>query len=581
MIDFFVIVSQGGTVIWSYQYDHHVHGGLVNQFLQAVFLEGQGSNGSLLIETLQFHWTQDNSTQCVYIAAYQKMFHVTYADELVKKSKDELGGLLQKNSASLQNATGHLSKGDVNIGLGPMPLNPGSEGYERITKKFTGILNEIEQSQGSNRPNSTGGSKGTMMSIMEQLKVTDSGSGEKTGTPPTKAKRTWAGKISKDDAAKLDFGGEDSKESLESSGTEKDRNAVDLIPTHMPLDGEMPEVENQDSKITKANSWVSSMFKTLSGKKDLTKESLQEPLGAMKEHLIHKNVAANIADQIVCSVESSLEGETIQMFSSLASRVQEGTENAIRQILTPKGHVDLIQEIVDKKSQKPGTPYTIAFIGVNGVGKSTNLSKVCFWILQKRFKVLIAACDTFRSGAVEQLRVHVKNLSQLKTGKVDLFERGYGKDAAGIAKDAIQYAKGNEYDVVLIDTAGRMQDNEPLMRALAKLVSVNQPDKIIFVGEALVGNEAVDQLTKFNRALIDFAPPEATNTASNSDLRLRKIDAIILTKFDTIDDKVGAALSMSHVSGAPILFVGTGQTYMDLKRMNVQAVVNMLLSSPN
>lgn len=110
----------------------------------------------------------------------------------------------------------------------------------------------------------------------------------------------------------------------------------------------------------------------------------------------------------------------------------------------------------------------MTFVGVNGVGKSTNLSKVCFWLLQNGLRVLIAACDTFRSGAVEQLRVHVRNLGALHTG-VELYERGYGKDAAGIAKDAIAYAKENAFDVVLIDTAGRMQDNEPLMRALAKV----------------------------------------------------------------------------------------------------------------
>jgi len=175
--------------------------------------------------------------------------------------------------------------------------------------------------------------------------------------------------------------------------------------------------------------------------------------------------------------------------------------------------------------------------------------------LQNNYRVLIAACDTFRSGAVEQLRVHARNLKALQSsnsvGEVELFERGYGKDAAGIAQDAITYgnnllfclcdpkprliimspwiiAKNKEFDVVLIDTAGRMQDNEPLMRSLAKLVAVNNPDKIIFVGEALVGNEAVDQLTKFNQALKDFSGLQNP----------RHIDGMILTKFDTIDDKV-------------------------------------------
>lgn len=130
-------------------------------------------------------------------------------------------------------------------------------------------------------------------------------------------------------------------------------------------------------------------------------------------------------------------------------------------------------------------------------------------------------------------------------------------------------AKDNGFDVVLVDTAGRMQDNEPLMRALAKLVSVNNPDKIFFVGEAVVGNEAVDQLTKFNRSLKDFS--------GVSSVRARGIDGMILTKMDIIDDKVGAALSMTYVTGQPIVFIGTGQTYTDLKAMKVGHVVNALM----
>lgn len=111
---------------------------------------------------------------------------------------------------------------------------------------------------------------------------------------------------------------------------------------------------------------------------------------------------------------------------------------------------------------------------------------------------------------------------------VELYEKGYGKDAAGIAAEAIRHARDTRIDIVLIDTAGRMQDNEPLMRALAKLIKVNQPDLVLFVGEALVGNEAVDQLVKFNRALEDYSNSENPRT----------IDGIVLTKFDTIDDKV-------------------------------------------
>lgn len=177
---------------------------------------------------------------------------------------------------------------------------------------------------------------------------------------------------------------------------------------------------------------------------------------------------------------------------------------------------------------------------------------------------------------------------------VQLYEKGYGKDAAGIAMEAIRFAKDLKIDVVLVDTAGRMQDNEPLMRALTKLIKVNEPDLVLFVGEALVGNEAVDQLVKFNQALADHS--QSTNP--------HIIDGIVLTKFDTIDDKVnriyqqdiikylsryivilfivigfqvGAAISMTYITGQPIVFVGTGQTYTDLKSLNAKAVVHALM----
>jgi len=120
----------------------------------------------------------------------------------------------------------------------------------------------------------------------------------------------------------------------------------------------------------------------------------------------------------------------------------------LTKVLTPKTSTDLLLEITRKRDASKGVgrgePYAITFVGVNGVGKSTNLSKVAFWLLQNKLKVLIAACDTFRSGAVEQLRVHTRNLGKLGDGEglmgqVELFEKGYGKDAAGIAKDALTY----------------------------------------------------------------------------------------------------------------------------------------------
>ncbi|KAE9406793.1 signal recognition particle binding protein [Gymnopus androsaceus JB14] len=328
---------------------------------------------------------------------------------------------------------------------------------------------------------------------------------------------------------------------------------------------------------------LGSLFSRLTGSKVLTEQDLKPVLDAMKQHLMKKNVAMEIADKVCEGVGESLVGKKVGGFQSTNGAVRMALSTSITRILTPKTSTDLLLSIRTKLSSpltstQQRNPYSMTFVGVNGVGKSTNLSKVCFWLIQNGLRVLIAACDTFRSGAVEQLRVHVRNLSVLgvdgatdSKGRVELFERGYGKDAAGIAREAISYARDNDFDVVLIDTAGRMQDNEPLMRALAKLVTVNNPDKIIFVGEALVGNEAVDQLKKFDRALRDFSSGTGTG-------KERGIDGMLVTKWDTVDDKVGAALSMTYVTGQPILFVGCGQTYTDLRQLRVANVVQAILS---
>ena len=303
------------------------------------------------------------------------------------------------------------------------------------------------------------------------------------------------------------------------------------------------------------------VIKNVVGKNALDEHDLAPVLDQLKTNFMHKNVAEDIAEKLCESVRKSLVGKKLQSFSSLSLMTKVAMEEALTRILTPKRSVDILRDV--KAAKEAGRPYVMTFVGVNGVGKSTNLSKVAYWLLQHGVSVMIAACDTFRAGAVEQLRTHCRRLD------VQLFERGYEKDPANVANEAIKAAARQKVDVVLVDTAGRMQDNEPLMRALAKLININEPDLVLFVGEALVGNDAVDQLSKFNERLSDLS------SIAN---KTRLIDGIVLSKFDTIDDKVGAALSMVYTSGAPVMFVGCGQTYTDLKRLNVKSVVKMLLS---
>jgi len=324
---------------------------------------------------------------------------------------------------------------------------------------------------------------------------------------------------------------------------------------NLSSDSEEEEVEDGPKK----KGWFSSMFQSIAGNNVLEKSDLQPALKALKDRLMTKNVAEEIAEKLCESVAASLEGKKLGSFTRISSTVQTAMEEALLRILTPRRSIDILRDVHAAKER--GKPYVIVFVGVNGVGKSTNLAKVAYWLLQHNLSVTLAACDTFRSGAVEQLRTHARRL------QIPIFEKGYEKDPAVVAREAIQEASRNKSNVVLVDTAGRMQDNEPLMRALSKLINLNSPDLVLFVGEALVGNDAVDQLTKFNQKLADLS---AVPTA-------RLIDGILLTKFDTIDDKVGAALSMVYISGAPVMFVGCGQSYTDLKKLNVKSIVKTLL----
>lgn len=314
------------------------------------------------------------------------------------------------------------------------------------------------------------------------------------------------------------------------------------------------------SAASRASGWLARSLGTLTGG-TMSSADIAVELERLREHLTGKNVAEEVAADICQSVQRSLEGSRRGSFTSVATVVENALREAVARILTPREPVDLLAAVRAKKASGQG-PYVITFVGVNGVGKSTSLSKVVYHLRDNGLKVLIAACDTFRSGAVEQLRRHATALD------VPLFQRGYEKDSAGVAAAAVRAGAHDGFDVVVVDTAGRMQNNRALMLELAKLVDTITPDLVLFVGEALVGNDGVDQLVEFNRALVQHGQGSAT----------RGIDGIVLTKFDTIDDKVGASLSMVYKSNVPITFVGVGQTYTDLRRLNVAAVVRDLLA---
>jgi signal recognition particle receptor subunit alpha len=229
------------------------------------------------------------------------------------------------------------------------------------------------------------------------------------------------------------------------------------------------------------------IFSNFVGGKVLTKEDLKEPLEQMHQFLLAKNVASEVSVHLCESVETNLIGQktgnwqstwtlyTLKLTEGIKNSVRKAIDDSLTRILTPTKPTDLLHEIsaVRKREKRP---YTISFVGVNGVGKSTNLSKIAFKLLNNGNSVLIAACDTFRSGAVEQLRKHVVNLTQWvernskdKGLKIELFERGYGKDAADVAAHAVRFADAEGFGVVLIDTAGRRHNDQALMGSLGKV----------------------------------------------------------------------------------------------------------------
>ncbi|CAH8536549.1 unnamed protein product [Schistosoma rodhaini] len=176
----------------------------------------------------------------------------------------------------------------------------------------------------------------------------------------------------------------------------------------------------------------------------LTREDIAPCLEQLRERLVGKNVAMSIADRVCSNVSDRLVGTSLGTFERIYPRVRASLEEVCSRILVSGRRVDVLRDALDARTQ--GRPYSIVFCGVNGVGKSTNLAKIAFWLIEKNFRVLIAACDTFRSGAVEQLRTHVRKLNYIHPADqhggqtmVELYEQGYGRDAASIARSAINY----------------------------------------------------------------------------------------------------------------------------------------------
>lgn len=294
------------------------------------------------------------------------------------------------------------------------------------------------------------------------------------------------------------------------------------------------------------------VFKLFTGQIDIKEIGMK-----MKNHLIGKNVDPIYAETIsegVLSECRDLGTETIN-----EKEFKKRVIDVIGKLIPLIDHSTLI-----KKIKEHAGLFTICFVGVNGVGKSTSLAKITKWLLDNKLRVYVAACDTFRAGAIEQLRIHV---DRFKKGgyEVGFFNSGYAKDDAAVAQAAAERAIKNNYDVLLVDTAGRMHNKENMMRNLSKLIAGSKPNHILFVGEALVGGDSLKHIREFNKS-IGMAGGQY------------RINSILLTKVDTVDDKIGQIVNLSFSASAPILFLGTGQGNSDLIEMDPKAIGELLVS---
>ncbi|KAF2745925.1 P-loop containing nucleoside triphosphate hydrolase protein [Sporormia fimetaria CBS 119925] len=635
MLDTFEILTTSGVVLWSRTYVP-VSSAVVNSLIRDVFIEERilpqsddaGHKPTYRKDGYTLKWTTSKDLGLMFVAVYQSLVHLTWIDKLLDNVRALFTGLYGDQlkashttkldcskftpyfERQIHDLEGSSDSTTPNVKLTP-PSSTDADSAEESPMK-AGALQKPQRplydtsadstpvpTPDHSRPTTpaqshllTGKSRpGARLSRRDRKKASgisamssgDEASALRRGKSSIKRNRVWGefGADEEDDSVVLDYSQGDIQD--EASGADALQEVNPESWGHKTRKGEfvlkdlgeeMDQIisaEKSKSQSTGTPSGIvgsglgaiGGLFRNVIGGKTLTKEDLAKPIKGMEEHLLKKNVAREAVVRLCESVERDLVGLKTNSFTTIESTLRTSMEKALAKILTPTSSLDLLREIQTINST--GRPYVLSIVGVNGVGKSTNLSKIAFFLLQNHHRVLIAAADTFRSGAVEQLRVHVRNLQELSKregGSVDLFEKGYGKDAANIAADAVAHAAKNGFNVVLIDTAGRRHNDQRLMSSLEKFGKLAKPDKILMVGEALVGTDSVAQARNFNAS---FGPG-------------RGLDGFVISKCDTVGDMVGTLVSMVHATGIPVVFLGVGQHYADLRGLNVGSVCRLLMS---
>jgi len=281
-----------------------------------------------------------------------------------------------------------------------------------------------------------------------------------------------------------------------------------------------------------------------SGRK-ISEKDLDELLWELELGLLEADVALPVIEEIKASVRANLLGKRVDRQFTVEAAIKLALQNAIEGVLK-QSEFDF-----DDYIAKHEKPVIVMFVGINGTGKTTAIAKITNRLQKNGLSVVLAAGDTFRAGAIEQISIHGDRLG------AKVIKHQSGGDPAAVAYDAIDHAKARQRDVVLVDTAGRMQTNSNLMDEMKKIKRVAKPHLTIFVGDSLAGNDAIEQAVTFNKEI--------------------GIDAVILTKI-VADAKGGAALSIAHAVKKPIAFLSTGQAYEEIIRFDSKWMVDRLFS---
>ena len=284
-------------------------------------------------------------------------------------------------------------------------------------------------------------------------------------------------------------------------------------------------------------------------KTEIKGKELDKLLEKFKLLLVQNDVALQVAEHICQTMKERIEKTSVPRFGNKTEILESTLSEVLKDVLNAGGRIDILEEI--QKKRGTGQPTVIIFVGINGTGKTTTIAKVANFLQKKGFSVVVSCSDTYRTGSIEQLETHARRVG------VRSIKHKYGADAAAVAFDTINYARSHGIDVVLIDTAGRMQTDRNLMKEIEKIVRVTSPDFTIFVGDALAGNDAVSQAEEF--------------------IKYVNVDGSILTKLDA-DAKGGSAISIAYVTKKPIVFLGVGQRYEDLAAFDSDLLVSRIMA---